>query len=46
MVVLEPTLATAVVTGQYKAFVEIVFENNEATLQSWHLDGYNFWVVG
>jgi iron transport multicopper oxidase len=46
MVVLEPTLATAVVTGRYKAFVEIVFENNEATLQSWHLDGYDFWVVG
>ncbi|KAG0624326.1 hypothetical protein M758_3G240000 [Ceratodon purpureus] len=46
MVVLEPTLATAVVTGPYKAFVEIVFENTEATLQSWHLDGYAFWVVG
>ena len=45
-VVFEPTLATAVVTGQYKSFVEIVFENNEATLQTWHLDGYAFWVVG
>jgi len=43
---LEPTLATAVVTGPYRAFVEIVFENTEATLQSWHLDGYAFWVVG
>ncbi|XP_021714234.1 L-ascorbate oxidase homolog [Chenopodium quinoa] len=26
-------------------FVEIVFQNNEATTQSWHLDGYNFFVV-
>ncbi|XP_024379813.1 monocopper oxidase-like protein SKU5 isoform X1 [Physcomitrium patens] len=46
MPIFEPTLATAVVSGQYKAFVEMVFENNEATLQSWHLDGYAFWVVG
>ncbi|KAL2906163.1 L-ascorbate oxidase-like protein [Bienertia sinuspersici] len=27
-------------------FVEIIFQNNEATTQSWHLDGYNFFVVG
>lgn len=27
-------------------FVEIVFQNTESTLQSWHLDGYDFWVVG
>ena len=46
MPMFEPTLATAVVTGPYKAFVEIIFENTEATLQSWHLDGYAFWVVG
>ncbi|KAJ6853024.1 L-ascorbate oxidase-like protein [Iris pallida] len=27
-------------------FVEIVFQNTEKTMQSWHLDGYDFWVVG
>ncbi|XP_020274058.1 L-ascorbate oxidase homolog [Asparagus officinalis] len=27
-------------------FVEIVFQNNENEMQSWHLDGYDFWVVG
>ncbi|XP_021838308.1 L-ascorbate oxidase homolog [Spinacia oleracea] len=27
-------------------FVEIIFQNNEATTQSWHLDGYNVFVVG
>ncbi|XAR57828.1 Laccase [Bertholletia excelsa] len=27
-------------------FVEIVFQNNEKTVQSWHLDGYDFWTVG
>ncbi|KAB2617928.1 L-ascorbate oxidase-like protein [Pyrus ussuriensis x Pyrus communis] len=26
-------------------FVEIVFQNTEATLQSWHLDGYSVYVV-
>lgn len=27
-------------------FVEIVFQNTEPMLQSWHLDGYSFYVVG
>ncbi|KAF8683771.1 hypothetical protein HU200_044704 [Digitaria exilis] len=26
-------------------FVEVVFQNTENELQSWHLDGYDFWVV-
>lgn len=39
-------LDTAVMGADFRAFVEIVFENNENILQSWHLDGYYFWVVG
>ncbi|XP_044470646.1 L-ascorbate oxidase homolog [Mangifera indica] len=27
-------------------FVEIVFQNNKTTVQSWHLDGSSFYVVG
>ncbi|MCO5599671.1 hypothetical protein L7F22_053776 [Adiantum nelumboides] len=27
-------------------FTEIIFLNTEETLQSWHLDGYSFFVVG
>ncbi|KAH7520123.1 L-ascorbate oxidase homolog [Ziziphus jujuba] len=27
-------------------FVEIVFQNNESKLQSWHLDGYSSYIVG
>jgi len=27
-------------------FIEIVFQNTENSMQSWHLDGYDFWVVG
>ncbi|EEF52817.1 L-ascorbate oxidase homolog [Ricinus communis] len=39
-------LDTSVLTVDYRAFVEIVFQNNEDIVQSWHLDGYSFFVVG
>ncbi|CAH2065703.1 unnamed protein product [Thlaspi arvense] len=39
-------LDTSVLQVDYQAFVEIVFENSEDILQSWHLDGHHFWVVG
>jgi hypothetical protein len=32
--------------ADFRAFVEIVFQNNEDTVQSWHLDGYSFFVLG
>lgn len=34
-----------VVSASLHDFYEIVFQNNENTIQSWHLDGYDFWVV-
>ncbi|PSS19833.1 L-ascorbate oxidase [Actinidia chinensis var. chinensis] len=39
-------LDTSVLGTDYRAFIEIVFENNEDIIQSWHLDGYSFFVVG
>ncbi|KAL6992804.1 hypothetical protein U1Q18_010920 [Sarracenia purpurea var. burkii] len=39
-------LATSVMAADFRAFVEIVFQNWENTLQSWHIDGYSFFVVG
>jgi len=39
-------LQTALLSAKYRNFVEIVFQNNENTTQSWHLDGYSFFVVG
>lgn len=39
-------LDTPVMGADFRAFIEIVFENNEDILQSWHLDGYSFFVVG
>ncbi|OWM70623.1 L-ascorbate oxidase homolog [Punica granatum] len=39
-------LDTSVMGVDYRTFIEIVFENNEDILQSWHLNGYSFFVVG
>ena len=41
-----PRAGTPVVRLNLHEFVEIVFQNTENELQSWHLDGYDFWVVG
>lgn len=39
-------LDTSVMGADYRAFIEIVFQNTEDILQSWHLNGYAFFVVG
>lgn len=40
------SIATSVVPSSLHDFIEVVFQNGEDTMQSWHLDGYDFWVVG
>ncbi|XP_073013598.1 monocopper oxidase-like protein SKU5 isoform X1 [Typha latifolia] len=37
---------TSIINGTYKGFMEIIFQNNDTTVQSYHLDGYAFFVVG
>ncbi|RYR00905.1 hypothetical protein Ahy_B06g079788 [Arachis hypogaea] len=39
-------LDTSVMQTDYRTFVEIVFQNDEDIIQSYHLDGYSFFVVG
>ncbi|VFQ62168.1 unnamed protein product [Cuscuta campestris] len=39
-------LQTSVMAADFRAFVELVFENPEDTVQSWHTDGHHFFVVG
>ncbi|CAM8893598.1 unnamed protein product [Rhodiola kirilowii] len=39
-------LQTSVMAADFRSFVEIVFQNWEDTVQSWHIDGYSFFVVG
>uniref|UniRef100_A0A0E0LGF6 L-ascorbate oxidase n=1 Tax=Oryza punctata TaxID=4537 RepID=A0A0E0LGF6_ORYPU len=41
-----PRSGTPVVRLNLHEFIEVVFQNTENELQSWHLDGYDFWVVG
>ncbi|XP_009353293.2 L-ascorbate oxidase homolog [Pyrus x bretschneideri] len=39
-------LQTSVMNADFRGFAELVFENPEDTVQSWHIDGHNFFVVG
>jgi hypothetical protein len=39
-------IRTYVINSTYKNFLEIVFQNNDSTVQTYHIDGYAFWVVG
>ncbi|KAJ0611581.1 putative L-ascorbate oxidase [Helianthus annuus] len=41
-----PVIDTSVINGTYKGFIEIILQNNDTTVQSYHLDGYAFFVVG
>ncbi|KAL5557870.1 hypothetical protein UlMin_034081 [Ulmus minor] len=41
-----PTLGTFVIDAFYHDYVHVVFSNPREELQSWHIDGYNFFVVG
>ncbi|XP_051201314.1 monocopper oxidase-like protein SKU5 [Lolium perenne] len=38
--------SSSVLNASYKGFLEIVFQNNETDVQTYHLDGYSFFVVG
>ncbi|XP_038704166.1 L-ascorbate oxidase homolog [Tripterygium wilfordii] len=39
-------LQTSVMAADFRGYVEIVFENYEDTVESWHIDGHNLFVVG
>ncbi|KAJ1436516.1 Multicopper oxidase, type 1 [Sesbania bispinosa] len=39
-------LGTSVIGLTLHDFTEIIFQNNENTIQSWHMDGSSFYVVG
>ncbi|KAL3524166.1 hypothetical protein ACH5RR_017000 [Cinchona calisaya] len=41
-----PTVDRSIINATYKGFIEIVLQNNESIPQSFHLDGYSFFVVG
>lgn len=36
----------SIINGTYKGFIEIILQNNDTSVQSYHMDGYAFFVVG
>jgi len=41
-----PKMATSIINGTYKGFMEVILQNNDTKMQSYHMDGYAFFVVG
>lgn len=41
-----PRVDRSIINGTYKGFLEIILLNNDTVLQTFHLDGYSFFVVG
>ncbi|KAK4356449.1 hypothetical protein RND71_025420 [Anisodus tanguticus] len=42
----EAVYGTFVVSGEHREWLEIVFKNELHVMDSWHLDGFGFFVVG
>ncbi|KAK4777270.1 hypothetical protein SAY87_017457 [Trapa incisa] len=41
-----PKIDVSLINATYKGFIEVVFQNNDTVMQSFHIDGYSFFVVG
>ncbi|KAG1359292.1 monocopper oxidase-like protein SKU5 [Cocos nucifera] len=41
-----PRIGASVINASYKGFMEIIFQNNDTKVQTYHMDGYSFFVVG
>ncbi|XP_062146767.1 monocopper oxidase-like protein SKU5 [Alnus glutinosa] len=41
-----PRMETSVINGTYRGFMEIILQNNDTKVQSYHMNGYAFFVVG
>ena len=41
-----PRVDRSVINATYKGFIEIIFQNNDTMMQSFHVDGYSFFMVG
>ena len=42
----KPERGVFVATGIHKGWIELVFYNDLEAIDSWHLDGFGFYVVG
>ncbi|KAI3756517.1 hypothetical protein L1987_56338 [Smallanthus sonchifolius] len=41
-----PRMETSVINGTYRGFMEVILQNNETKMYSYHMNGYAFFVVG
>ncbi|KAI5417439.1 monocopper oxidase-like protein SKU5 [Lathyrus oleraceus] len=41
-----PRIETSVINGSFRGFMEIILQNNDTKMHTYHLDGYAFFVVG
>ncbi|XP_071736246.1 monocopper oxidase-like protein SKS1 [Rutidosis leptorrhynchoides] len=41
-----PLVDRSIINATYKGFAEIILQNNDEVVQSFHMDGYSFFVVG
>ncbi|KAL3521428.1 hypothetical protein ACH5RR_019577 [Cinchona calisaya] len=41
-----PKMDRSIINATYKGFIEIILQNNDTIVQSFHMDGYSFFVVG
>ncbi|KAJ4706214.1 Monocopper oxidase-like protein SKU5 [Melia azedarach] len=41
-----PRMDRSVLNATYKGFIEVILQNNDTKMQSFHMDGYSFFVVG
>ncbi|CAH8383628.1 unnamed protein product [Eruca vesicaria subsp. sativa] len=40
-----PRLESSIINATYRSFVQVIFQNNDTKVQSFHIDGYSFYVV-
>ena len=41
-----PQMDRSAINATYKGFIEVILQNNDTRMQSFHMDGYAFFVVG
>ncbi|XP_010442654.1 PREDICTED: monocopper oxidase-like protein SKS2 [Camelina sativa] len=41
-----PRLDNSIINATYKGFIQVIFQNNDTKIQSFHMDGSSFYVVG
>ncbi|GMI76619.1 SKU5 similar 2 [Hibiscus trionum] len=41
-----PKMATSIINATYRGFAEVILQNNDTKVQSFHMDGYAFYIVG